>query len=100
MAHDRTAPLESAVAALDAPLADGVVTSAAAQRLAVVVVVAGAIAAPPAHARVTHVGSPFAEIRRTLVEHQVTGTSHEPPTSTDAASEICKLVNFNFRKII
>lgn len=73
LAQHVAAPLEAAVALLDALLLDDVVAAAAAQRRAVVHAAAGAVAAAAARAREVEAGVPLAEVGRLLVEEQLRG---------------------------
>lgn len=72
-ADDVAAPLEAAVALLDAFLLDDVVAASAAQRRAVVHAAAGAVALSPSRAREVEAGVSFAEIGRLLVVKQFGG---------------------------
>jgi len=77
IADDGAAPLETALATFGPLLTDNIVASAAAQRLTVVQIGTGLVAAPAHYARVVVLRFAVTEIRRSLVEEKIRIT--EPP---------------------
>lgn len=93
VAHDGAAPVEATVAALRPFLADDVVAAPAAQRLAVVQLVARLVAPSPSDSWVVDVRPLLAEIGRAFVEEQV-GVADAPgelPSFAAAASLVAQL---------
>lgn len=93
VAHDRATPMEATVASFRPFLADDVITSTAAKRLAIVQFVSRLVATSSGNARIVNIRPLFAEVGRSLVEEQVrvADATSELASFATAASFIAQL---------